>query len=489
MNNKVIEQVAIIPTVAIVSLLLLAGCAALPTPVVLQGDAPSFDGMSALVEGAPGRPLHVLLVHGMGTPQPYGFDAFIGALAGRFGYVQHPPSKPEGQYQGCYKRVTPAQPALVTPPPDVIDVPAAAPENQARLYTYDFGPPGSDRTALTVSYLLWTPLTEAVKCRLEDEDASAPQKQAFADFAKDFIDDKLADAVLYSGSYRQRVLRLSLQGALCKVTGGKWTAGECAPHGPDYRDPTVIITHSLGGYMIMDAIQSDLRCKLGPNAAVARTPAEKVLENTPVIYMMANQLALLDLSTLQHDPNAPRVRASESPGEKITNDFAECWAEARAMAARRERAERPGQPGRRIQRSQRHSLVAAPAPEPSVSARRLGQGRRHQRLHVEQRVQHPGRDLGPGERPYRLFRQSDSHQYADLRRGKRRATTMSAKRLTLIDKVTMERAATACPLSQSSKIIAAEPPRPPRLSPLLLLPLHIGNVALDVLRRLRIGVA
>jgi hypothetical protein len=78
--------------------LLLAGCAALPTPVVLNGDVPSFAGMSALVEEAPGRPLHVLLVHGMGTPQPYGFDAFIGALAGRFGYVQRPPSKPEGPY-------------------------------------------------------------------------------------------------------------------------------------------------------------------------------------------------------------------------------------------------------------------------------------------------------------------------------------------------------------------------------------------------------
>jgi hypothetical protein len=86
----------------------------------------------------------------------------------------------------------------------------------------------------------------------------------------------------------------------------------------------------------MDAIQSGLRCKLGPNAAVARTPAEKVLENTPVIYMMANQLALLDLSTLRHDPNAPRVRASKSAGERITNDFAKCWAAARAMSAAHE---------------------------------------------------------------------------------------------------------------------------------------------------------
>ena len=312
---------------------LLAGCAALPNPVVPEQDTQSFPGMSDVAAEAPGRPLHVLLVHGMGTPQPYGFDAFIASIAGRFGLAQIPPQDRGPQWQGCYKRVTPAQPALITPAAERIDIPYAAPENQARLYTYDFGPPGSDRRTLTVSYLLWTPLTESVKCRLEDEDASAPPKQAFADFAKDFIDDKLADAVLYSGSYRLRVLRLSLQGALCKVTGGKWTDGKCATHAPDYRDPTVIITHSLGGYMMMDAIQSDLHCEAMPNGSVARTPAEKVLENTPVIYMMANQLALLDLSTLRHDPSVSILRTSETAGEKMTNDFARCWAAARARSA------------------------------------------------------------------------------------------------------------------------------------------------------------
>jgi hypothetical protein len=317
---------------------ILVGCAALPTPFVPTSDVVKFQGMSALLDEAPGRPLHVLLIHGMGTPQPYGFDAFIATLAGRFGYVQRPPTKPEAQYQGCYKRLTAAQPALATPPPDVIEVPDAAPENQARLYTYDFGPPGSDQTALTVSYLLWTPLTESVKCRLENEDDSAPQKQAFADFAKDFIDDKLADAILYGGTYRQKVIRPSLQGALCGVTGGTWIKGNCVEHGADYRDPTVIITHSLGGYMIMDAIQDELRgrCEVnGDRVAATSTPAEKVLENTPVIYMMANQLALLDLSTLRRDPNAPR-RAPDIAGEKITNDFAKCWAAARARSAARE---------------------------------------------------------------------------------------------------------------------------------------------------------
>ena len=68
-------------------------------PVVLR-DRPfevnTFNGMSALVENAPQRPLHVLLIHGMGSPQPYGFDAFIASLAGLFGLVQIPPHDPQG---------------------------------------------------------------------------------------------------------------------------------------------------------------------------------------------------------------------------------------------------------------------------------------------------------------------------------------------------------------------------------------------------------
>ena len=53
----------------------------------------------------------------------------------------------------------------------------------------------------------------------------------------------------------------SVQGALCKVTGGTWHADSrtCAPG--DYHDPTVIITHSLGGYILMDSIQAELRAR------------------------------------------------------------------------------------------------------------------------------------------------------------------------------------------------------------------------------------
>jgi hypothetical protein len=317
------------PLLAPLPLCLLAGCAALPTPVVLKGDVATFQGMTALAgEAAPGRPLHVLLVHGMGTPTPNGFDPFIASLAGRFGLVQIPPPDPQAQWQGCYSKTTPVQPALVQPTPEPIDNNAVFRDNRALLYTYKFAARPADPPQLTVSYLLWAPLTAPVKCRLETEDDSAPAKQAFANVAKDFIDDKLADALLYAGSYRKEVIRPSVQGALCKVTEGTWDPAKkkCTPG--SYHDPTVIITHSLGGYMLMDAIKAELR------EGDCGGPAEKILEYTPVIYMMANQLALLNLSTLRRDPQAPKMATADI--DAVTKQFAKCWLIARATRAKSE---------------------------------------------------------------------------------------------------------------------------------------------------------
>ena len=119
-----------------------------------------------------------------------------------------------------------------------------------------------------------------------------------------------------------------MQGALCKVTEGTWDPAKkkCAP-GP-YHDPTVIITHSLGGYMLMDAIKAELR------EDDCGGPAEKILEYTPVIYMMANQLALLNLSTLRRDPQAPKTATADV--DAVTKQFAKCWLIARATRAKSE---------------------------------------------------------------------------------------------------------------------------------------------------------
>ena len=302
---------------------LLTACSALPNAVTFDNE--SFRGMSALVgPETSGRPLHVLLVHGIGTPAPYQFEGFIASLAGRFGVVQVPPPATAPQTSGCYA-ATPAQQALIHPAPQVIAIDGVPEDAQARLYTYSFAPRPNEPPALAVSYLLWSPLTETIKCNLAAEDNDAPPRQAFANYAKDFIDDKLADVVLYGGTYRKAAMRPSVQAALCVVTGGTPSPDGKTCRPGDYQDPTVIITHSMGGYMLMDAIDDELRNQ-DCSKVHGGSPAQKILENTRLIYMMANQLALLDLTTMRHYPRPPGAPSpAPSTSDKLAQRFARCW--------------------------------------------------------------------------------------------------------------------------------------------------------------------
>ncbi len=89
---------------------------------------------------------------------------------------------------------------------------------------------------------------------------------------------------------------------------------------PNYDQKTVIITHSLGGYMLMDAIDDELRREKG--GTHGKSAAHKILENTQFIYMMANQLPLLDLSTLDGYPRRLEVART---GGAIAQHFAQQW--------------------------------------------------------------------------------------------------------------------------------------------------------------------
>ena len=315
------------PILAAFSLLLLTACSTLQAP---EFDQPSFQGMSALASGATEeRPLHVLILHGMGTPAPYEFEGFIQSFAERLRLVQTPPDFTELQLPGCYP-ATPGLPALVHPRPQPIRIDGAPEKAWARLYTYSFGPTAGGRPTLEVSYLLWAPLTEDIKCELAKDDDKAPPKQAFASFARDFIDNKLGDVVLYGGTFRDNVMRPSVQAALCLVTGGRPSDdGKTCRPGP-YSDPTVIITHSLGGYMLMDAIDYELRAQ-SCNDALGTSAAAKILANTDYIYMMANQIALLDLTRLRAYPRKlggqrPQMPPEDmAPGSEIALRFAKCW--------------------------------------------------------------------------------------------------------------------------------------------------------------------
>jgi hypothetical protein len=316
------------PILAAFSLFLLSACSTLQAPE-LDNQA-SFQGMSALASAATEKqPLEVLIIHGIGTPAPYQFEGFIQSLAQRLRLAQVASEPSIVENSGCYP-TDPALPALVHPAPRPISITTVPDEDRAELYTYRFGPRADGPVTLKVNYLLWAPLTEGMKCKLAGDDTKAPPKQAFAGFARDFIDNKLGDVVLYGGTFRDNVMRQSVQAAFCLVTGGTPSPNgkTCAP-GP-YSNPTVIITHSLGGYMLMDAIDYELRnehCDKGAGS----TAAGKLLANTDYIYMMANQIALLDLTRLRTYPRqrkaAPQQLQLEDalPASEVANRFADCW--------------------------------------------------------------------------------------------------------------------------------------------------------------------
>jgi hypothetical protein len=315
------------PVLAAISLLLLTACSTLQPPEL---DQASFQGMSALASAATEeRPLEVLIIHGIGTPAPYQFEGFIQSIAQRLRLAQVPSGPSEPESSGCYS-TDPALPALIHPAPRPISITGVPDEDRAELYTYRFGPSADGPVTLKVNYLLWAPLTEGIKCKLARDDIRAPSKQAFAAFARDFIDNKLGDVVLYGGTFRDNVMRPSVQAAFCLVTGGTPSPdGKTCASGP-YSNPTVIITHSLGGYMLMDAIDYELR-KERCDKGAGSTAASKILANTDYIYMMANQIALLDLSRLHTYPRRPagalpQLQSEDTlPGSEIATQFAKCW--------------------------------------------------------------------------------------------------------------------------------------------------------------------
>ena len=155
---------------------------------------------------------------------------------------------------------TPPSPSgLIDPVPTFIDIDGLPSYAQARLYTYDFSSSSGDLTPpiLEVSFLYWAPLTEGVKCAALAEQG-APQRQWFAELARGFVDDKLGDVVLYAGKYRDQIMRPSVQAALCDLIHGTPSCDCKTCENGDPTERTVLISHSLGGYMLMDAIDEEL---------------------------------------------------------------------------------------------------------------------------------------------------------------------------------------------------------------------------------------
>jgi len=268
-----------------------AGCTSLPyEKPVIEAMAPTAQRFDGLRDLAPGRPLQVLVVHGMCTHDFNWVEAWVKAMGRAFG-----------------------SPGVQKP---------SSPVGSIATARYDFTDNG--RT-VEVTFAVWSMATAAPKQRLAyDSKGKFPYERAkFNDAAKsELINDCFADPVIYSGSSAPgtigQALRADMVGVVCGFLGGQWTAKACS--GADATMDRAFITESLGSKMLFDGVGS----LADPNTPEA-APLRKSLARTRAIYMLANQLPLLALAEARAGMTTSRVETSElgwfgpSPGRDLAD--------------------------------------------------------------------------------------------------------------------------------------------------------------------------
>lgn len=137
--------------------------------------------------------------------------------------------------------------------------------------------------------------------------AAPPARERFNQGMKEgLIDRGLADAVLYMGPYGQ-AMRSGVAEALCRaLSSDRMSAGRCVWPAPAADTQYIFVTHSLGSRILYDtllALLDPTSCSGGVSVVAGQQNAASrfaasVIANSPVVYMMANQVPLIGLARI-----------------------------------------------------------------------------------------------------------------------------------------------------------------------------------------------
>ncbi|MGY2438414.1 hypothetical protein [Pseudomonas sp. SDO52101_S400] len=217
-----------------------------------------------------------------------------------------------------------------------------------RRQKFSYGSAGVNVEAIEVT---WSPLTQWIKngrlakdftrpgsykCvpgemepvltnHAKDDEVQAPGRLLVNRILKEnVLDRNLADAAIYTGQYHT-VMQLGLADALCygltgqpvKKSNGSvpnrvcnWNKGRMEPN-----TRYIFVTHSLGSRLLYDTLLGLMQMEApGVEKAAldqAFPDADKyvngILNKTPVIYMMANQLTFLGMANITSNDNSKSV--------------------------------------------------------------------------------------------------------------------------------------------------------------------------------------
>lgn len=168
----------------------------------------------------------------------------------------------------------------------------------------------SDESQEMLFYELnWSALTEDEKESIAYDNSGeySFQRASFNNSMKEFLNGHLPDPLIYLGESRRDILQLVGQ-SICWMISRDWdqfeddTEGACDSHDPAIpehlrRDDYAFVGHSLGSRIITDSMEamSEHVSHTASDSQVARETYDILREKTFSVFMLANQLPLLQL--------------------------------------------------------------------------------------------------------------------------------------------------------------------------------------------------
>ena len=269
----------------------------------------------AYEQGQGGGPVRLFMIHGIHS-HPVGWA--------ESGYLDYFVADPKAKEHGWTVSIcTPAQPVRWMEPAATTSNPN--PPNQAEYPAADFCGKlqvyrivdGSGKTCVVAYELTWSPLTDPFKAwrfrngnnsGFNDEEQYRP---VVNQVIRDTLDENLSDAVLYARGFDGNIIGKTASHALELFYTGELDPDQGDAAGTKrHSAPTVFLTESLGSIILAEAMTAHVR-DLAPGHR--RSGMRDVLRNLRTVYMMANQIALLDMPVPDPKGNViPSLQADEA---------------------------------------------------------------------------------------------------------------------------------------------------------------------------------
>ena len=260
---------AIFPVAAIA--LMVSSCTTPYSPPVFEpSDDPGFDG---LLDHAKQMPVKTVVVHGMCTHT----GDWVEDRAARYA-------------RGLGVEDTP----VVGEPIPVGDL---------DVYEVAIVPPEANQ--IDFEFIVWSKLTSPLKDHLKfDTEVDYVRASLNEKLKLGLMNECLSDAVIYAGAAGQP-LRDAMDEVTCQAFGGRLdTRGVCVFPDAMQQGEVVLIAESLGSKLIFDAVRRLARLAEAQGDAAAAEMLTMAVGRTQAIYLLANQIPILDLADAQRGASA-----------------------------------------------------------------------------------------------------------------------------------------------------------------------------------------